>query len=82
METIAISFNLVLNNRNIGIFLMRNLKMTLCAMALAAASTSALAADETQGTVTFNGELIAETAPSPAIPLTVRYSCRQCLFRR
>jgi major type 1 subunit fimbrin (pilin) len=61
METIAISFNLVLNNRNIGNFLMRNLKMTLCAMALAAASTSALAADETQGTVTFNGELIAET---------------------
>lgn len=41
---------------------MHKLTLTLCAMALAAASTSALAADEvTQGTVTFNGELIAET---------------------
>ena len=40
---------------------MRNFKMTLCAIALAATSTSALAANETQGTVTFNGELIAET---------------------
>lgn len=38
---------------------MHKLTLTLCAMALAAASTSALAA--TQGTVTFNGELIAET---------------------
>lgn len=38
---------------------MRNIKLTLCAMALAAASTSALAA--TQGTVTFNGELTADT---------------------
>jgi major type 1 subunit fimbrin (pilin) len=41
--------------------LMHKLTLTLCAMALAAASTSVLAADETQGTVTFNGELIAET---------------------
>jgi major type 1 subunit fimbrin (pilin) len=41
---------------------MKTLKLTLCAMALAAASTSAMAAGEvTQGTVTFNGELIAET---------------------
>lgn len=40
---------------------MRNFKMTLCAIALAATSTSALAENETQGTVTFNGELIAET---------------------
>lgn len=38
---------------------MRNIKMTLCAMALAAASTSALAAS--QGTVTFNGKLTANT---------------------
>ncbi|MEE4411151.1 MULTISPECIES: fimbrial protein [unclassified Serratia (in: enterobacteria)] len=41
---------------------MHKLTLTLCAMALAAASTSALAADEvTQGTVTFNGELTAST---------------------
>lgn len=41
---------------------MRNSKMTLCAIALALSSTSALAAGEvTQGTVTFNGELISET---------------------
>lgn len=41
---------------------MRNLKLSLCAIALAAVSTSALAAGEvTQGTVTFNGELISET---------------------
>ena len=41
---------------------MHKVKLTLCAMALAAASTSALAANEvTQGTVTFNGELIADT---------------------
>ena len=38
---------------------MRNIKLTLCAMALAAASTSALAVS--QGTVTFNGLLTAET---------------------
>lgn len=38
---------------------MHNIKLTLCAMALAAASTSALAA--TQGTVTFNGQLTADT---------------------
>lgn len=38
---------------------MRNITLTLCAMALAAASTSALAA--TQGTVTFNGQLTADT---------------------
>ncbi|MGQ8775465.1 fimbrial protein [Serratia sp. NA_112.1] len=39
---------------------MRKLTLTLCA--LAAVSTSVLAADEvTQGTVTFNGELTAET---------------------
>ncbi|MTD38240.1 fimbrial protein [Erwinia sp. CPCC 100877] len=41
---------------------MRNVKLTLCAMALAAVSTSALAVDgPTQGTVTFNGELISDT---------------------
>ncbi|MGB8667339.1 MAG: fimbrial protein, partial [Serratia inhibens] len=41
---------------------MHKLTLTLCAMALAAASTSALAAGEvTQGTVTFNGELTANT---------------------
>ncbi|ARJ42251.1 F17 fimbrial protein [Pantoea alhagi] len=45
---------------------MRNIKLTLCAMALAATSASALAEGEattavTQGTVTFNGELISET---------------------
>lgn len=40
---------------------MHKFKMTLCAMALAAVSTSALAANETQGTVTFNGELVADT---------------------
>ncbi|MBS1203462.1 MAG: putative fimbrial subunit [Proteobacteria bacterium] len=38
---------------------MSALKMTLCALAMATVSTSALAA--TQGTVTFNGELTAET---------------------
>lgn len=40
---------------------MRIFKMTLCAMALTTVSTSTLAAKETQGTVTFNGQLIAET---------------------
>ncbi|MDS1916262.1 fimbrial protein [Enterobacter asburiae] len=40
---------------------MHNFKMTLCAMALAAVSTSALAVNDTQGTVTFYGELIADT---------------------
>ncbi|KLG05261.1 F17 fimbrial protein [Enterobacter cloacae subsp. cloacae] len=38
---------------------MTTFKMTLCALAMATVSTSVLAA--TQGTVTFNGELIAET---------------------
>lgn len=41
---------------------MRNVKMTLCAVALAMTSASALAAGAPgQGTVTFNGKLIAET---------------------
>ena len=41
---------------------MRNLKLSFCAIALTIASGSALAAGEvTQGTVTFNGELITET---------------------
>ncbi|TBL68522.1 fimbrial protein [Hafnia alvei] len=40
---------------------MHHLKLSLCAAMLAAASSSVLAANETQGTVTFNGELIAET---------------------
>lgn len=38
---------------------MSTFKMTLCALAMATVSTSALAA--TQGTVTFNGELITST---------------------
>lgn len=38
---------------------MRNVTMTLCALALAATSASALAA--TQGTVNFKGKLISET---------------------
>ncbi|MCT4703373.1 type 1 fimbrial protein [Enterobacteriaceae bacterium H20N1] len=40
---------------------MHKFKLTLCALLLTTASASALAADETQGTVTFNGELYAET---------------------
>lgn len=44
---------------------MRKLKMKLCAVALATISVSAMAADADlapgQGTVTFNGKLIAET---------------------
>lgn len=41
---------------------MSKLNVSLCALALAMASSSAFAAGEvTQGTVTFNGELIAET---------------------
>ncbi len=39
---------------------MRKFKLALCALALTTASASALAAD-TQGTVTFNGELISDT---------------------
>lgn len=38
---------------------MRNVKLTLCALALAAVSTSSMAVG--QGTVTFDGKLIAET---------------------
>lgn len=38
---------------------MSTIKMTLCALAMATVSTSALAV--TQGTVTFNGELITST---------------------
>ncbi|MDU5783157.1 MAG: fimbrial protein [Pantoea sp.] len=41
---------------------MRNFKISLCAAMLAAVSAYSMAADPvTQGTVTFNGELIAET---------------------
>jgi major type 1 subunit fimbrin (pilin) len=40
---------------------MQKFKMTLCALMLTTASASALAANETQGTVTFNGRLYAET---------------------
>ena len=40
---------------------MRNFKMTLCAMTLAAVSTSALALSPGQGQVTFNGELVTDT---------------------
>lgn len=45
---------------------MRNFKLTICALAIAATSTVAFAADpanlsDDQGTVTFNGELINET---------------------
>lgn len=36
-------------------------KMALCALLVSAASSSAFAADITQGTVTFNGKLNAET---------------------
>lgn len=59
MEMIAVSFYLTFNNKHIRDYHMRNVKLTLCAMALAATSASVLA--ETQGTVTFNGELITET---------------------